>query len=263
MADIIGVVGESGTGKSTSIRRLNSKETFIINVGNKSLPFAGARNKYTKAVWNKETNSWSGNLFNINLKKDAFTQITSMLIQLNTNKSLECYKTIILDDIQFEMGFDAMNKASEKGYDKYIQIASNFFDILKYAMGMRDGVRVILLAHQENVGSVDYPKYKFKTIGKMVDNFIGVDTLMTYIFFTKIITDDSGNSKYVFQTRSTGDCTAKTPMGCFENFYIPNDLNYALNVINEFEINKEDVEEEYDIEKELEELKGLKQDEGI
>lgn len=62
MAELCAIVGNSGTGKSTSIRTLNPETTFIINVARKPLPFKGARKNYTPL--RKEGDKWVGNLYN-------------------------------------------------------------------------------------------------------------------------------------------------------------------------------------------------------
>lgn len=225
MANLIAIVGASGSGKSSSIRTLNPEETFIINVASKPLPFKGWRSKYL--VWNKD--NLDGNYINTS----DVVVINKILTYLNT-KRLNI-KNVVIEDTQYLMGFEAMDRAKEKGYEKFTDIAQKFYSVLKLAVQMRDDLNVIVTCHSENIGSADYPQYKIKTIGKMVDNVITVEGLFTYVLFTDIQRDDETGVKYLFQTHSDGTTTAKSPMGCFDDDYIPNDLQYVIDKIKEYD----------------------------
>jgi len=132
------------------------------------------------------------------------------------------------------MSFEAMDRASEKGFDKFTQIAQKFYSVLKAGILMREDLNVIVSCHSENIGSADSPSYKIKTIGKMIDNMVTVEGLFTYVLFTDIQIDQEGNAEYLFITKSDGTTTSKTPMDCFEGTRIPNDLQYVIDQINEF-----------------------------
>jgi len=225
MANLIAIVGASGSGKSSSIRTLNPEETFIINVASKPLPFKGWRSKYT--IWNKDNPN--GNYIN---SSDVAT-IAKVLGYINSKR--DEIKNIVIEDSQYLMGFEAMDRAKEKGYEKFTDIAQKFYSVLKTAIQMRDDLNIIITCHSENIGSVDYPQYKIKTIGKMVDNVITVEGLFTYVLFTSIQSNDESGTEYLFQTHSDGTTTAKTPMGCFDEDYIPNDLQYVIDKIKEYD----------------------------
>ena len=153
MANLIAIVGASGSGKSTSIRTLDSKETFIINVASKPLPFKGWRSKYT--IWSKDNPD--GNYINTS----DVAVINRILVYINT-KRLEI-KNVIIEDSQYLMGFEAMDRAKEKGYEKFTDIAQKFYSVLKSAIQMRDDLNVIVTCHSENIGTPDYPQLKIKT----------------------------------------------------------------------------------------------------
>ena len=127
-----------------------------------------------------------------------------------------------------------MDRALEKSYDKFTQIASNFYSILKESINMRDNLKVCVLAHAENLGDALNPSYKIKTVGKMIDNMITVEGLFTYVLFTSINKDVEGKIEHKFITQSDGTTTAKTPMGCFEDLYIDNDLQYVIEQIDKY-----------------------------
>lgn len=225
MANLIALVGQSGSGKSSSIRTLNAEETFIINVASKPLPFKGWRSKYT--VWSKDNPT--GNYVNTS---DVPT-IGKILGYVNTKRPE--IKNVIIEDSQYLMGFEYMDRAQEKGFQKFTDIAQKFYSVLKAGMTMRDDLNVIITCHSENVGTADDPQLKIKTLGKMIDNSITVEGLFTYVFFTFIRRGDDDKAEYVFQTHSDGTTTAKSPFGCFDDDYIPNDLNYVLEKIAEYD----------------------------
>lgn len=223
MANLIAIVGSSGAGKSTSIRTLNPKETFIINVASKPLPFKGWRSNYS--LWSKDNPA--GNYVNTS---DVPT-ISKILTYVNTKRPE--ITNVIIEDSQYLMAFEAMDRAQEKGFQKFTDIAQKFYIILKNGMSMRDDLNVIVTCHSENVGTPDEPQLKIKTLGKMIDNTITVEGLFTYVLFAMIKEGENG-PEYVFQTHSDGTTTAKTPMDCFEEDYIPNDLQNVIDKIKEY-----------------------------
>lgn len=155
MANLIALVGNSGSGKSTSIRTLNPAETFIINVASKPLPFKGWKAKYT--VWNKDNPN--GNFINTS----DVERISKILDYIEAKRPE--IKNIILDDSQYLMAFEAMDRAKEKGFEKFTDIAQKFYSILKASISMRDDLNIIVSCHSENIGDGLNPIYKIKTIG--------------------------------------------------------------------------------------------------
>ena len=116
--------------------------------------------------------------------------------------------------------------------EKFTQIAQHFYSVLKEAINLREDLKVFILTHSENIGDALNPSYKIKTIGKMVDNMITVEGLFTYVLFTARVKDDDGVIHYKFVTQSDGTTTAKTPMGCFSELYIDNDLQQVFEKID-------------------------------
>ena len=228
MSTLGAIVGESGSGKSTSIRNLNPKETFIINVARKALPFRGYKKNYKLLKQNPETKKFEGNLYNTS-SVEQISQILKII-----DKTMPHIKYVLIDDSQYLMSFEAMDRAQEKSYDKFTEIAQHFYSVLKGAMDMRDNMKVFILSHSENIGDVLNPKYKIKTIGKMIDNMITIEGLFTYVFFTTRVENEDGVMEYKFITQSDGTTTAKTPMGCFEEMYIDNDLNEVFKAIDKY-----------------------------
>jgi len=228
MAELIGIVGDTGSGKTSSIRTLDPTKTFIINVTGKPLAFRGYKKLY-KPLKKLKDGSYEGNLY-VTSDVNKILQILTLI-----NKTRPEITNVILEDTQYIMSFEAMDRADEKNYDKFVQIASHFYSILKTAMGMRDDLKVFILTHSENMGDALNPKFKIKTIGKMLDNMITLEGLFTYVFFTELIVDPADDTThYKFVTQSNGTTTAKTPMDCFDSYYIDNDLQYVVDKINEY-----------------------------
>jgi len=217
MSQIIVIYGESGTGKSTSLRTLDPKETFVINVMGKPLPFKGWKNQYTLRT--KET---GGNM----LISDNSQHIVSILTSVD--KKMPEIKNIIIDDFQYTMANEFMRRATEKGYDKFTQIGQNAWNIISQAGALRDDLKVFFLTHSD---TDEMGKSKIKTIGKMLDDKICLAGLFTIVLYSTMIDD-----RYVFLTQSTSNAIAKSPLGMFEEKIIENDLSYVINKINEYEI---------------------------
>ena len=228
MAELIAVVGESGSGKTTSIRNLNPEETLIISTTGKRPGTKGAKKKYPTFGVDPETKELHGNFFTAS----NVDNIGKMLKVINTK--LPNIKTVIIDDYQYVMGFEAMDRAGDKGFDKFTQMAQHAYQVIKDAMNLRDDLYVVILTHSENTGDKMNPYYKIKTQGKMIDNVITLEGLFTYVFFTEVNRDDDGNPKYQFKTNSDGTCTAKSPMGLFDTLLIDNDLNMVISKIKEY-----------------------------
>jgi hypothetical protein len=226
MAELAAIVGNSGQGKSTSIRTLDPTTTFIINVASKPLPFKGAKKVYKPLT--KDGDKWIGNLYNTS-DVNKINQILTMI-----DKTKPEIKTVVIEDAQYLMAFEAMDRANEKGYDKFTQIATNFYSVLKKVINMRDDLKVFVLTHAENVGDSLSPSWKIKTIGKMIDSMITIEGLFTYVFFTHVEKDENDVMQYKLITQTDGTTTAKTPLGCFEDLLINNDLQYICNKIDEY-----------------------------
>lgn len=228
MAELIAIVGNSGSGKSTSLRNLDPTTTFIINVAGKPLPIKNYKSNYKSLVQDPETKKFIGNLYNTS----DITKIAQILKIID--KTRPEIKIVVLEDVQYLMAFELMDRATEKGYDKFTQLAANFYSVIKSAMNMREDIKICMITHSDNTGDGLNPNYKIKTIGRMLDNMITLEGLFTYVFFTTILKDPEGKIEYKFITQSDGTTTAKTPMGCFEEFMIDNDLRYVMDKIDNY-----------------------------
>lgn len=190
------VLGQSGTGKSTSFRNMDPNKTLLIQVVSKPLPFKA---KAWKPV------------------KDGGNIIVSANSQEICAAMRKTQRPIILvDDFQYLLATEFMDRAHEKGYEKFTEMARHYYDVLTTATTLPSEKRVYLLSHTD---TSDSGQTKAKTIGKLLDEKITVEGLVTIVLRTHVI-----NGQYVFSTRNNGADTVKTPLGLFEDEHISNDL---------------------------------------
>jgi len=225
-AETIAIVGESGTGKSTSLRNLNPEETFIISTTGKPLPFRGWKRKYAPIKISAE--GISGNYYTSS-KWDQILKILQIV-----DKKMPHIKQVIVDDFQYVLSYEFVDRATETGYQKFSELAQHAMEILRYSEKMRDDCKMIFLTHSENVGDAMNPKYVIKTVGKLLAEKVTLEGLFTYIFFTRVGEGADGRMEYKLLTNSDGTCVAKTSLGMFEEMEIDNDLNEIIKVIDEY-----------------------------
>ena len=226
MAQSVLVIADAGTGKSTSIRNLDSKETFIINIASKPLPFKGWKKKYSQI--SKENQK--GNMTN------ASSAPGIIKAMLHVNEKMPHIKNLVIDDWQYMSSFEYFDRANEKGYDKFVQIASNLAQVAKMPKDLREDLYIFFLTHSEDSTDINgHRKVKAKTIGKMIDNSLTLEGLFSIVLFGKVIKKDDGSLEYCFETQNNGENTCKSPMGMFEGLTIPNCLQYVKKSIVTYE----------------------------
>lgn len=225
-AETIAIVGESGTGKSTSLRNLNPEETFIISTTGKPLPFRGYKKKYIP--FKIEGKTVTGNYY-VSSKWDQILKILQII-----DKMMPHIKQVIVDDFQYVLSYEFVDRATEVGYTKFSELAQHAMEILRYAEKMRETCKMIFLTHSENVGDIMNPKYVIKTVGKLLSEKVTLEGLFTYIFFTKVSEGDDGRMQYKLITNNDGTCVAKTSLGMFEELEIDNDLAEIIKVIDAY-----------------------------
>lgn len=200
------VLGQSGTGKTTSLRNMDPAQTLLIQVISKPLPF---RTKNWKPV--KE----GGNIIVAN-NSDLICQAMR-----KTSRPI-----IVIDDQQYLLATEFMERAHEKGYEKFTEMARHYYDVLTTATTLSPEKRVYLLSHTD---TSDTGQTKAKTIGKLLDEKITVEGLVTIVLRTHVI-----NGQYVFSTKNSGSDTVKTPLGMFDDEHIPNDLMAVDQAITDY-----------------------------
>lgn len=200
------ILGESGSGKSTSLRNLKPEDCALIQCINKRLPFKNAK------AWERRTLSSDDPIRIIKAMKNAKA------------------KVIIIDDFQYLMANAFMRRASEKGYEKFTEIGKMAWEVLNVAQELAPDVRVYILSHTE---TTDQGRTKMKTIGKMLDDKVTLEGMFT-IVLRAIVTDGAN----FFATKNSGSDTVKAPMGLFDDEFIENDLAEVDSAITAYyEIN--------------------------
>lgn len=198
------ILGQSGTGKSTSYRNMNPDETLLIQAIKKPLPFKNTGWGY----FDKETSK--GNIFVTDNSHDIVN------LMQHTKRDV-----IILDDFQYILANEFMRRVLDKetgnaAFAKYNEIARYAWDILMAAGQLEPHKRVYILSHSQED---ENGRIKAKTIGKLLDEKITIEGLVTIVMRTHRI-----NGTYVFSTANNGVDTVKTPLGMFESEHIENDL---------------------------------------
>jgi hypothetical protein len=199
MAECILIMGESGTGKSYSLRNFLQDEILFINVSGKRLPF---RTKFTESVTSADA-------------EEICYRMES------TNKNV-----IVVDDYQYIMGFQFMDRLREGGWDKFSEMQSDYFKVLKCAKELPENKIVFFLSH---IDTKDDGRVKVKTIGKMLDEKITVEGL-----FTVVLRTYTSDGRYYFITQNSGNDTVKSPMDMFPSAVIDNDLKYVADVARNY-----------------------------
>lgn len=192
------ILGESGTGKSASMRNFKAADLKVINVANKPLPF---KNKFES------------------IPTDEYEAIIKEL-------KLSKKKITVIDDAQYLMANEFMRRATEKGYDKFTEIAQNFWTLVNCVKDLPADHIVYFMAHIERDVNGNE---KIKTIGKMLDEKITVEGMFTIVLKTNVT-----DGKYSFLTQNSGHDTVKSPIGMFPSYAIDNDLKYVDDKIRNY-----------------------------
>ena len=217
---LIGIVGSTGTGKSTAIKHLDPKETYIINVAKKELPFKGSEKLY--------------NTENKNYKEVDDANEISRLLKVISEKAPHI-KNIVIEDSNYIMGFNMVAKATEVGFTKFSVMAKDMVDLFRTARTLRDEITVFYITHPETIeDGGEIIGYKIKTAGKLIDNQVLLEGLLTVCLYTLVEESKDGSASYNFVTNRYRKFPAKSPDGMFDEIKIPNDLQFVVNKVNEY-----------------------------
>ena len=212
---VIGIMGDSGSGKTTSFRNIDPKTTMFVDCDKKGLSWKG---------WKKDFNTENKNY----LVTDRPDVAMTMLKKVNEAKEWKHIKTIVFDTINGLMVADEMRRSKEKGYDKWMDLAACIYGIVDYALTCRDDLTIFFVAHTQT--DMDDTGYKFthiKTSGKKLDKIVLESK------FNTVLLAKCANGKYLLETQSN-QSTAKSPLGMFEDKEIENDINIVLKAVSEF-----------------------------
>lgn len=193
------ILGESGSGKSTSLRNFEPDEVGIFNVASKPLPFRKPLKKIDSAAYHT-------------------------ILKALSKPSLKRY---VIDDSQYLLVFEMFGKAKETGYDKFTDMAKNFYDLIQFVIKRTPKDCIVYFLH--HVQKDEQGKVKAKTVGKMLDNLLTVEGLFSVVLMAR-----TENGQYFFETHNNGADTVKSPLGMFETDRIDNDLKAVDTAIREY-----------------------------
>lgn len=214
MAAIL-IMGESGSGKTTSMRNLDPKTTMYIDCDKKGLAWKGWKSQYSTE------------------KKNYFACddpdiVLTLLKRVNREDQFQHVTVCVIDTLNGMMVADEMRRSKEKGYDKWQDLAFSVYSIVDYALTVRENLTVIFTAHsQTDHDENGYLFTRTKTSGKKLDKIV-LESKFPVVLLAK-----GDNGQYVFETHANHS-TAKTPLGAFEGNQIPNDITAVLEALKDY-----------------------------
>lgn len=195
------ILGESGSGKSASMRNFNSEDVRVLNVASKPFPFRNV-NKLKKA------------------DKATYAMIKGAV---SSGQSL----SYVVDDAQYLMAFESFEKANETGYTKFTLMAKNYEEMLRYIQEDTSPDTIVYI--MQHIDTDENGKVKAKTLGKMLDQQLTIEGLFTIVLLAK-----ADEKRHYFVTQSDGTNPCKSPMGMFDDTEIDNDLKMVDDTIREY-----------------------------
>ena len=213
MSKTIAIMGESGSGKTTSMRNLNPETTFYIDCDKKGLNWKNWKEQYSLEKKNYMATS------------DAKI-IKLLLSKINTEQTK--IETVIIDTLNAIMIDDEFNRMKEKGFDKWQDMAYSIYDIVSIANTLRDNLTIIFVAHsQTERDDTGFYFTRIKTSGKKLDKIV-IESKLTTVLLAKCV-----DGKYIFETKNNNS-TVKTPLGTFETDTIENDIIKVLEALKDY-----------------------------
>ena len=213
MSTIIGIMGESGSGKTTSLRNLDPKTTYIIDADKKGLAWKG---------WRKDWNAEAKNYTRCDDKEKVLFILKGII-----EKCPEI-KTVVVDTMNGIMVSDEIRRMKEKGYDKWVDLAVCVMDIIDTALSARDDLIGVMIFHSQTIRDDNGNIWtNIRTNGQKLGKIV-LETKLPIVLLAKCV-----DGEYIFETQSNNS-TAKSPMGMFDK-QIPNDIAAVIEKLKEYE----------------------------
>ena len=214
MATVIGVMGESGSGKTTGMRNLDPSTTYYIDCDGKGLSWRGWMAQYNEANKNY-------------CRTDDQNKVMAYLASINSGAPH--IKVVVIDTLNGIMVADEGRRRREKGYDKWTDLAWAVWDIVCYALTMRDDMTIVFTAHvQTDSDDNGRVHSRIKTSGRKLDK-MQIETKLQALLFAK----RDGDGNYVYEVHANNS-TAKTPPGLYDTETVPNDIVTVINDLREY-----------------------------
>lgn len=218
MAKVIGVMGESGSGKTTAMRNLDPKVTFYLDCDKKGLNWKGWRKQYGADI----KNYWSS---------DSFTVVSGLLKKINTEDQFKHIKYVVIDTINGLMVAEEMRILAMQSGDKrsaWSDLAQNGWSIVNQCLEMRDDLTVIILAHAETISDDNgIIRTRIKTNGRKLEKLVLESKMTTVVWSVR------QDGKYKFILSADGS-TCKVPLGAFQTDECENDITIVIKALEDF-----------------------------
>lgn len=218
MSRVLGVMGESGSGKTTAMRNLDPAVTFYIDCDKKGLNWKGWRKQYSP----DKMNYWSS---------DSFSVVSGILRKINEEEKFKHIKYVVLDTLNGLMVAEEMRILAMQSGDKrsaWSDLAQNGWSIINQALGMRDDITVIILCHSETISDDNgIIRTRIKTNGRKLEKLVLESKMTTVVWAVR------QDGKYKFILSADGS-TCKVPIGAFETDECPNDITIVLKALEEY-----------------------------
>lgn len=218
MANVIGVMGESGSGKTTAMRTLNPKETFYIDSDVKGLNWKGWKDQYSVEKKNY-------------YKSDNFSTVAQIMDKVDKDEQFKNVRYLVIDTLNGMMVAEEMRILAMSAGDKrsaWSDLAQNGWNIINKALAMRDDLTIIILCHSETISDDNgIIRTRIKTNGRKLEKLVLESKMTTVIWAVR------QDGKYKFILSADGS-TCKIPLGAFETDEIENDIMLVIKALKEF-----------------------------
>lgn len=218
MANVIGLMGESGSGKTTAMRNLPPENTYYIDCDKKGLNWKGWKDQYSV----EKKNYW---------KSDSFKTVSTLLTKIDKNEECKHIKYVVIDTINGMMVAEEMRILAMQAGDKrsaWSDLAQNGWSIVNQALTMRDDLTVIILAHSETVSDDNgIIRTRIKTNGRKLEKLVLESKMTTVVWAVR------QDGKYKFILSADGS-TCKVPLGAFDTDECPNDIMIVIKALEEY-----------------------------
>jgi RecA/RadA recombinase len=215
MAKVIGIMGESGSGKTTAMRNLDPATTFYLDCDKKGLSWKGWREQYAYEKHNY-------------LATDQISTVVNVLDKINEQENMKHIEVVVIDTLNGLMVADEVRRMKEKGFDKWVDLAQCVWEMLCHLYDLRDDLTVIVLCHSQTQKEDDgYTFTRIKTSGKKLDK-LNVESKLTTVLHAVV-----KDGKNIFYTHANNS-TTKTPLGAFDDEEIDNDITIVLKALEEY-----------------------------
>lgn len=218
MAKVIGCMGESGSGKTTSMRNLPPDETFYMDCDKKGLNWKGWRDQYNT----ERENYWAS---------DSFSVVSGLLNRINDDEKFRRIRYIVIDTLNSLMVAEEMRILAMQSGDKrsaWSDLAQNGWGLINQALSMRDDLTIIILCHSETISDENgIIRTRIKTNGRKLEKLVLESKMTTVIWAVR------QDGKYKFILSADGS-TCKVPLGSFQQDEIENDIMAVIKALEEY-----------------------------